>query len=46
MFDKWNGIKNGVLKLYVKNLFDEEYKNTSGYPATDRTVGAAFSFEI
>lgn len=46
LFDKWNGMKNGVLKLYVKNLFDEEYKNTSGYPATDRTVGAAFSFEI
>ncbi|MFO7751202.1 MAG: hypothetical protein R6V54_14030 [Desulfobacteraceae bacterium] len=46
LFQEWKGMKNGILKLYVKNLFDEEYKNTSGYPATDQTLGLAFSFDI
>lgn len=46
LFEKWNGLKNGILKLYVKNLLDEEHKNISGYPATDRVVGAAFSVQL
>lgn len=29
------------LKAYIKNLFDEDYSNASGYPAADRTYGAA-----
>jgi iron complex outermembrane receptor protein len=46
LFSKWNSFSNGVLKLYVKNLFGEDYKNATGYPATDRTFGIAFSFSI
>ena len=34
-------LKNAALKLYVKNLLDEEYYDTSGYPATDRFFGAS-----
>jgi outer membrane receptor protein involved in Fe transport len=34
------------LKLYIKNLFDESYNNASGYPATDRTYGAALSVDF
>ncbi|MEZ4526439.1 MAG: TonB-dependent receptor [Desulfobacterales bacterium] len=39
-------IRDVKLKLYVKNLFDEEYKNASGYPAADRTFGAALSMKF
>jgi len=46
LFEQWRGIHEGKLKIYVNNLFDEEYKNTSGYPATDRTVGAGISFQL
>jgi iron complex outermembrane receptor protein len=35
-----------LLKIYAKNIFDEEYKNASGYPATDRTFGAALSMRF
>ncbi len=35
-----------TLRVYVKNLFDERYKNASGYPATDRTFGAAVTLSI
>jgi outer membrane receptor protein involved in Fe transport len=34
-----------MLKVYVKNLFDRDYINSSGEPAVDRTMGAAFSFK-
>jgi iron complex outermembrane receptor protein len=36
-------LKEVYLKAYVKNIFDEAYSNASGYPATDRTFGAALS---
>jgi iron complex outermembrane receptor protein len=45
LFDQWRGIKSGMLKVYVKNLFDRDYINSSGEPAVDRTMGAAFSFK-
>jgi len=35
------GLFDAVLNVYVKNLFDEEYMESNGYPATDRTFGAA-----
>lgn len=44
LFDQWRGIKSGMLKVYVKNLFDRDYVNSSGEPALDRTMGAAVSF--
>jgi len=43
LFDNWHGIKTAKLKLYVNNLFDEEYSNSRGYPMTDRTFGAAIN---
>ena len=37
---------NAVLKLYVNNLFDEDYENSRGYAMTDQTYGAAINFEF
>jgi iron complex outermembrane receptor protein len=39
-------LRDATLTVYVKNLFDEDYVNTSGYPATDRTFGASLSFSM
>ncbi len=46
LFQSDRHIKDVKLKLYVKNLFDEKYKNASGYPATDRTFGASLSLKF
>lgn len=43
LFTSWKGFKSGKLTLYMNNVFDEEYENVDGYPATDRTFGAALS---
>jgi outer membrane receptor protein involved in Fe transport len=42
--DGW--FKDATVSLYIKNLFDEEYYDTSGFPATDRTYGISFSIKI
>ena len=42
-FEKKAGFKNATLNVYVKNVFDEDYYDMSGYLATDRTFGASFS---
>jgi outer membrane receptor for ferrienterochelin and colicin len=44
LFKDSSMMKDACLKFYVKNLFDEEYQDASGYPATDRTYGVALSF--
>lgn len=44
LFKQWWILKDCKLKFYIKNLFNEEYQNTLGYPATDRTVGVNVSF--
>ncbi len=44
LFKEFGMMKDACLKFYVKNLFDEEYQDTRGYPATDRTYGIALSF--
>lgn len=41
LLKQWGFLENAILKVYVNNLLDEEYENLSGYPATDRTIGAA-----
>lgn len=46
LFEKWGPLENGALRLYMKNVFGEEYENSSGYPATDRTVGIGFSVKM
>ena len=46
LFNQWRGIDKGMFKLYVNNMFNQDYKNTSGYPATDVTVGTGLSFEF
>ncbi len=46
LFEKWHGIKKGVLRVYAKNLLNEDYLNTSAYPGTDFTVGAGISLEL
>lgn len=38
--NKWL-LQKSVLNLYVRNLFDEEYYDTTGYPAVDRFYGAS-----
>ena len=46
LFNKYGFVEDAVLKLYINNLFDEEYENSRGYPMTDRTYGAALSFRF
>jgi len=46
MFKNWKGIKDGMVRLYVNNLFSQKYENVSGYPATDLTIGAGLSFQL
>ncbi|SDU42223.1 TonB-dependent receptor, FCYXU motif-type [Desulfobacula phenolica] len=46
LFENRYNIKKGTLKLYVNNLFDEEYSNSKGFPMTDRTFGAALNFKF
>jgi outer membrane receptor protein involved in Fe transport len=46
LFDRLGILQNGALSFYIKNLLDEDYMNTSGYPATDRTVGVSFSVRM
>jgi iron complex outermembrane receptor protein len=43
--DKWM-TEEASLDVYVKNLFDETYYNTSGFPAADRTFGATLSLQF
>lgn len=38
--------REAYLKVYAKNIFDEEYSNASGYPATDRTFGVSLSLSF
>ncbi|WDP90075.1 MAG: TonB-dependent receptor [Desulfobacter sp.] len=45
-FEKAGWLRDGVLNLYIKNLMDEDYYDTSAYPATDRTFGFSFSIKI
>ncbi len=46
LFQNWNNIRSPKLKLYVNNLFDENYSNNQGYPMTDRTYGCSLSFDF
>ncbi|QTA92559.1 TonB-dependent receptor, FCYXU motif-type [Desulfonema magnum] len=46
LFKKWGFLNNGILKLYTNNLFDEDYENLSGYPATDQTYGVSLSLKF
>ncbi len=43
LFEKWKRVENPTLKVFVNNALDEDYVNASGYPATERTFGAALS---
>jgi outer membrane receptor protein involved in Fe transport len=46
LFKSLGILQDGTLSFYIKNLLDEEYMNTSGSPATDRTVGVSFSVRM
>ncbi len=46
LFKKAGWFENGTMKVWIKNLLDEEYYNSSGYPATDRTYGVSFRFGL
>ncbi|MDY6906520.1 MAG: TonB-dependent receptor [Thermodesulfobacteriota bacterium] len=46
LFEKWGACRNGVVSVYTNNLFDETYETSRGYPATDRTYGIKFNFEV
>jgi iron complex outermembrane receptor protein len=43
LFSSWKGLDKGKLTVYANNLFNEEYENVDGYPATDQTFGVALS---
>ncbi|MEJ2040211.1 MAG: TonB-dependent receptor plug domain-containing protein [Desulfosarcinaceae bacterium] len=36
-------LREAYLRVYIKNLLDEDYYNASGYPGAGRTYGAALS---
>jgi outer membrane receptor protein involved in Fe transport len=42
---KWN-MQHARLQFYIKNLFDEEYYDSRGRPATDRTFGVVLKVGI
>jgi outer membrane receptor protein involved in Fe transport len=46
LFERKGPFRKAMLNLYVKNLFDEEYFDTTGYPATDRFFGASLSLSF
>lgn len=46
VFEKWGFAQKGTLRFFVNNLFNTDYEDSKGYPATDRTFGVAFSFEM
>ena len=46
LFKQIGALKNGILKLWVKNIFDEDYYNASGHPATERNYGASFQVDL
>ena len=39
-------LRKAVLNLYVRNLLDEEYYDSSGYPAVDRFFGASLKLSF
>lgn len=46
LFKSKGPFRDARLQFYIKNLFDEEYYDARGYPATDRTYGVSFSVGI
>ena len=46
LYKSERSLREARLKVYVKNLFDEEYSNASGYPATDQTFGVSLSLSF
>jgi iron complex outermembrane receptor protein len=46
LFKNKGFMKDGRVSVYVKNVFDEVYYNSRGYPSTERTYGASFTFSI
>ena len=36
-------LRNAMVSVYVKNVFNEEYYDAAGFPATDRTIGTTIS---
>jgi len=46
LFEKWGFAKEAYLSVFVNNLFNTDYEDSRGYPATDRTFGVSLSFAI
>ncbi|MGD9162670.1 MAG: TonB-dependent receptor, partial [Desulfobacteraceae bacterium] len=46
LFKQKYGFKDVSLNLYIKNLLNKKYSNTSGYQATDRFFGASINFKM
>ncbi len=46
LFEEAGPLKHGVLRLFVKNLFDVSFEDTNGYPGTDRVFGFGLSFKM
>jgi len=45
-FEQLAWLKNGIVNIYIKNLLDEDYYDSTGYPGTDRTFGVTFTITI
>lgn len=46
LFDSWHNLKDGKIKGYVNNVFDERYQNVDGFPGTERSFGISFSVSL
>jgi iron complex outermembrane receptor protein len=46
LFENWQGIKQGVVRIYSQNLLNEEYRNMNAYPGTPVTVGTGITFKF
>ena len=46
LFENEGYLKDAVLSVYAKNLFDENYMEIDGYPATDQTFGVTLTMHF
>ncbi len=46
LFNRIGFFENGILKIWVKNIMNEDYYNSSGHPGTDRTYGTSLQFSL
>lgn len=46
LFQQWGPLHDATARVFIDNLFDEEYQDARGWPATDRVYGVGLSFSM